>query len=381
MSAFRIRIVQPTILEYRLGLYAGLFKRYGDRIEVWAADKDGPDVSVPLNGISTDYNHPIIHIGPLIWQRNLSVKGMARGDVLVICSDIHNLSVMLLALRARLRGIRVVCWGHHWTAGGKMWRVRVRLFMARMLSDVYLCYTKTGIDFLCGLGFDRKRVFATGNTIDQNPIKVAMGHWDEGRIRRFKEEVGILDKKLLLVCGVLRPKMKLHQLFEALADERLRRRNVVVAIIGDGDERDSNEALVKQLGVSDNVIWVGSTRDQEVMAPWFLSAIAFVYPGAIGLSILHSMSYGLPVVVHGNVEHQMPEFEIMENGQTGVLFEEDSVSDLADKICWMIEHPESVQKMREYCKNKAWSEYTMEKMVASYAAALEGAALTSVATR
>ena len=82
MSAFKIRIIQPTILEYRVGLYAGLAKRYGNRMEIWAAEKDGVDVSVPLNGINTDYTHSFIHIGPLLWQKRLSLKGLSKGDVL-----------------------------------------------------------------------------------------------------------------------------------------------------------------------------------------------------------------------------------------------------------------------------------------------------------
>ena len=374
MSAFKIRIIQPTILEYRVGLYAGLAKRYGNRMEIWAAEKDGVDVSVPLNGINTDYTHSFIHIGPLLWQKRLSLKGLSKGDVLVICSDIHNLSVMLLALRAKTKGVRVVCWGHHWTAGGRMWRVKIRLMIAKAISDVYLCYTKTGIDFLCRLGFDGTRVFATGNTIDQIPIGKATGHWNDENLRLFKEECGISGKVLLLVCGVLRPKMRLHQLIEAIADKRLMDRDIMVAIIGDGVEKERNVALARQLKVEDKVIWVGATRDQEVMAPWFLSATAFVYPGAIGLTILHSMSYGLPVVVHGNKEHQMPEFEVMEDGLTGILFEENSVDDLARKILWICENVESIKKMKDYCRNKAWNEYTMDQMVANYAGAIECAA-------
>ena len=86
------------------------------------------------------------------------------------------------------------------------------------------------------------------------------------------------------------------------------------------------------------------------------------------------MSYGLPVVVHGNEEHQMPEFEVMEDGLTGILFEENSVDDLARKILWICDNGEFINKMKDYCRRKAWNEYTMDQMVANYAEAIECAA-------
>ena len=42
---------------------------------------------------------------------------------------------------------------------------------------------------------------------------------------------------------------------------------------------------------------LGSIYDEIELAPWFLTADAFVYPENIGLSILHAFGYGLPVRV------------------------------------------------------------------------------------
>ena len=65
----------------------------------------------------------------------------------------------------------------------------------------------------------------------------------------------------------------------------------------------------------DSIRWLGALYEQEVMAPWFLSAKVFVYPGYIGLSIMHAMGYGLPVITHDNMDNQSPEVAALRNGK------------------------------------------------------------------
>jgi glycosyltransferase involved in cell wall biosynthesis len=107
------------------------------------------------------------------------------------------------------------------------------------------------------------------------------------------------------------------------------------------------------------------------MAPWFLNAKGFVYPGSVGLSILHAMSYGLPVIVHDNSEHQMPEYEIMEDGNTGLCFKEDSVDSLVEKMVVMKEDSNLRNRMSKIAKDYALSKYSMEAMVNNFSEALD----------
>lgn len=368
---FRIRIFQPIVPEYRVALFEGIGKRYKGRAEIWASPNIGHDISYPLQELPYDYNHEFRRVGPFQWQTGFSLKGLRRGDVIVVCGDVHQLSSLWIALLARIMRIRVVWWGHHWTANTKMSRVKIRLWFAKRLSDVYLCYTRTGIDFLETHGFSRDRLFATGNTVNQVPIKAAINAWDEKALAAFRKKWDLDGKVLLLICSVLRAKVRLPQLIQALSDRRLQERRVVLAIIGDGPEEVNCRKYADELGVADNIIWVGATRDQHVMAPWFMTAKAFVYPGPIGLSILHSLSYGLPVIAHGTKEHQMPEFEIMEDGKTGLMFEENSVADMTEKIVWAIDNPIAMSEMGAYSRQKAWHDYSMDAMIANYSAAIE----------
>lgn len=368
---FKIRIFQPIVPEYRVALFEGLGECYCDRIEVWADKGSGQDKSYPLRRMRYDYNHPFKKLGSFVWQKGLSLKGLHKGDVIVVCGDARQLSSLWIALKAKCCGIAVVWWGHHRTATSSDIAVRIRLAVAKRLSDVFLAYTRTGIVFLATSGFERDRVFATGNTIDQTPIKAAIAAWTPEKLARFQDEQGIKGKKVLVCCSVLRPKVRLDLAIRALASDRLF--DVTLVVIGDGCEKESYQGLAAELGLADRIKWIGATRDQMVIAPWFLSAKVFVYPGSIGLSILHSFSYGLPVVTHRNANHQMPEFEVMEDGRTGGCFEEGNVEDMERKLYWLLSDESARLRMSRYCKALAFEKYSMGNMVANYCDAIEAA--------
>ena len=368
-DGFKIRIFQPIVPEYRVALFDGVAERYDGRVEIWAAERIGSDVSYSLTKMRYDYAHQLKKIGPFVWQKRLSLKGLQKGDVAVVCGDVRQLSSLWIALQAKRRGIAVVWWGHHRTATSSDIAVKVRLAIAKKMSDLFLAYTRTGIEYLSACGFKRDRVFATGNTIDQTPIRAAITEWTPGKLATFQETQGIKGKNVLVCCSVLRPKVRLDLAIKALASEALS--DVWLTVIGEGSEKEAYQALATELCVADRIKWIGATRDQMVMAPWFMSAKAFIYPGSIGLSILHSFSYGLPVVTHGNVNHQMPEFEVMEDGCTGCCFEEGNVADLVRKLRLLLSDEEARLRMSKYCKSLAFEKYSMRQMVMNYCDAVD----------
>jgi len=97
-----------------------------------------------------------------------------------------------------------------------------------------------------------------------------------------------------------------------------------LTIIGDGPDRERLVALSgDQLGKS--IFMLGALHNEEDLAPYFLGADLFLLAGAAGLSINHSLNYGLPVVAFprsrsGPFHH--PEIEYLIHGRTGWLAED-----------------------------------------------------------
>ena len=365
MKTYKVRIIQPIVPEYRKALFDGLAEKYGDAIDIVAAASSGRDVSVPLEKMRYDYSHSFIRIGPFLWQKGLSLAGLSRGDVIVVCGDIHNLSALLMVACARLKGIRIVWWGHHVSAMADERRVWIRLFIARFLADVYLCYTDAGISYLLSHGFKAGRVFATGNTIDLKAVQRGKDKWDG--VRKFGE------KKTLLFCGVLREKVRVDVLLKSLKILSGKRNDLHCVVIGSGEMEAAWKNMAKEMGIDSQVTWTGEIRGQDKLAPWFLSADLFVYPGRIGLSIIHAFSFGLPVVLNDNKNNHGPEYEAFKPGENGWSFRENDEIDLARQIEAALHDPDL--RLKGTCgESYVFGNYSMERMIERTTEAIEAAA-------
>lgn len=367
---FKIRIFQPLVRAYRIALHDGLAAHYGDRIELWAADV--PGASVPLKRMRYDYNHPMLRFGPFAWQRGLNLKGLSKGDVVIINGDLHQLSSLLIAIEARLKGIGVVWWGLHKMPNQNKFFLAVRKRVMMRLASTILFYNKSGIEWLKSEGYDTSHVFATGNTIDQASIKAALAEWTEERLAEFQRKEGLIGHRVVLTCSRIIEKQRLHEAIEALSKKPLAREGTLLVVIGDGPLKDDCQRLAERLGVSSRIRWLGAIFDERDMAPWFLSAKAFTYPGPVGLAILKALSYGLPAVL--NDTHNSTEAEIMENGKTGLLFKEHDTEDLARTLDELMSDEGRREKMSEYSRKVAFENYSMDMMINNFSAAIEDAA-------
>jgi len=101
-------------------------------------------------------------------------------------------------------------------------------------------------------------------------------------------------------------------------------------IIGGGDLMHIIQ-LSKDSGVYKRVLFAGEKYGREIHN-LFLDADVFVYPGGIGLSCLHALSFGLPVITSDNFTEHGPELELLIPGYNGDFFLNDSPNDLAIKI-------------------------------------------------
>lgn len=368
-----VDIVQPIVPEYRVALFDGLAEVTELDIAVQASQRMGRDASVPLRKAAYDYKHSMVCIGrlPLFWQCGLRLRNARkRGDVLVVCGDLHQISSLPLILRARAKGIGVIWWGHHVSAKPKALFVALRLMIARIMADCMLCYTEQGRTFLVNRGFAPNRVFATGNTIDLSKVEEATHTWEPGKLAVFKRTHGIEGSDVLLFCSVLRKKTRLDVLIRALAELKRRGNNPKCVIIGDGEMREVCQRLADDIGVANQIIWTGAIRDQMMLAPWFLSASIFVYPGPIGLSLIHAFSYGLPVVVNDNTSNHGPEYAIFSNGENGMAFREDDPVDLACVVEHMLSDPARMKRMGNVGRTTIFQDYSMSQMVCRFKEAI-----------
>lgn len=379
IQRFHLLIVQPTVPHYRkefFGLLANAVAPVTVMLRAAPTIPGGPS-SIPTTALpNVDYHadFPICSLiaGRLYWQRHLSLEGLSAGDVVVLSGNPRFLSNYFLFWQARRRGVGVVWWGHGWSSTSGPFTAWIRRSLMRF-ADVLLLYTDAERDRFIELGFSPQHVFATNNAIGSGEIGEAKRYWTPARLQRFHEERRLADRDLLLFCGRLTVKSDFLLLLDAFSRVAKRRPTVTLAVVGDGELRASAKNCSELLGISDRIIWLGEVHEESQLAPWFLSAKALVYPGSIGLSLLHAFSYGLPVITHGTRHRHNPEIAALEHRVNGLTFDIGDAVSLAASIKELLDDSRRRKLMSEAAARTVQHKYSTRWMVNGFVEAVHAA--------
>jgi glycosyltransferase involved in cell wall biosynthesis len=334
-------VVQPVVPHYRVPFFRQLLGDTNLDVEIHASmaiplSEDPVSVGWTDRRLVTDHRCLAFFGGRVFWQCGLHLGAhYERGDVVVLSGNPRFLSNLPLLVAAKKRGVAVVWWGQGWSATSSPMRTAVRRWLMR-LTDIVLVYSEPEAAELVALGFDPVRVFSANNAIDQEPLCRAKATVSRAVLATFQEANDLLGRRVLLFCGRLTVKCQLEVALAALRLVQQADPTVALVVIGDGPHRDRLQELASSLGLGDGVRFVGAVFEEAELAPWFMSAEVFVYPGAVGLSLLHAFGYGLPVITHGNRKHQMPEFHALSPGANGLVFAEGDVKSLAGAIMQLL---------------------------------------------
>jgi len=98
-----------------------------------------------------------------------------------------------------------------------------------------------------------------------------------------------------------------------------------------------NPVLLHVIGFSlnlnhKNIIFHGPENDESKIAKIANRCKIFVYPGDVGLSIVHAMYYGLPSIIYNRKKSHMPEHCYFKDNRDGLTFKYGDYKDLANSI-------------------------------------------------
>jgi len=104
-------------------------------------------------------------------------------------------------------------------------------------------------------------------------------------------------------------------------------------IVGGGEPEGENlEKLVLGLDIKERVYFYGPCYDEILNSKFIMLSQCCVSPGNVGLTAIHSLSLGTPVITHENLYNQGPEAESIIPNRTGFFFKENDTSSLSGCI-------------------------------------------------
>lgn len=380
----RLTVCEPALARYRVPTWRELASRPGIDFHL-EYTSDGHVPNVEPDGFSAHYtpSRPLWKRPELFWHPGtLRTMDHRPADVLVLNWNIRNISVWAAIAKARARRLGVVLFGHGVSKNDSWMRRSVRNALGGM-GDCLLVYSESVRSRLLDEGFDPQRVFVAPNSVDQTDIQRARLDWlarpdDLAAFRREHK----LDEggPVLIFCARLEPLRRLDLLLDAMPRVAERHPGVRLIVIGGSkDAAFEAELRAKATGLgalAERVRFLGAIYGEPSLAPWFLSSDLMVFPSHMGLSVLHAMGYGVPVLTCDNASRHGPEFDVIQNAfdpgverPNGATFADADLDALVDRLDNLLSDRERLRLLSAHALATATDDYSIPRMVDGFVAA------------
>jgi glycosyltransferase involved in cell wall biosynthesis len=352
-----ILIVYHFIALYRKSVFEKLIQ--SDHYEViFACDKVSKE---NIRVVDKDFflNKQFVHLRNywfknFLWQKNL-LKTIILGkyDACIFLADPNFLSTWLSIIICKVRGIKVIFWTHGFIRDNSF-KSKIKKFYFK-LADGLLLYGDNAKLNLVNKGLDKNKLFTIYNSLDyENQKKIR----DSVSLKSFDKSIFFKNPflKQIVFIGRLTPQKKLGNLIKLVVELEKYEIKVNLLFIGDGPQKDKLKALVDSSSLEGRVHFYGQTYSEEEIAPLIMSSDVCISPGEIGLTAMHILGYGVPVITHNDEFNQMPEYESVIDGYTGRLFKYNSFDSLLNVTIDFFKNP--IPDVKHNCLSVIEANYT-----------------------
>ena len=166
------------------------------------------------------------------------------------------------------------------------------------------------------------------------------------------------EAPILGVVSRLEPIKGMDLVVPAFAEVLKKFPEVRLLVVGDGSLRATMERQAEELGCADRITWVGR-QPQEELPQWYGQMDVVLMPSrseGFGLTAIEAMVNGC-VVVASEVGG-LP--EVVRDGVCGLLHRTEDVSDMAAKVCMLLDDSELYERLRSQSLHDV-EKYSFEK--------------------
>lgn len=312
---------------------------FGDKMD----DVKKMDYSI-LSHFKKEVENKVFIRKPIYYQRGVLSLLKENYTTYLMLGEIYCLSTWLMLLLAKFSKKKIYLWSHGWYGReSKIKTIIKKLFFS--LSDGTFLYGNYARQLMIKEGLKESKLFVIHNSLAYDEQVAIREELKPSRIYndRFKNNF-----RNLIYVGRLNKIKRLDLLLNAVAVLKSQSLDMNLTLIGDGEMKDELIKQVKQLGL-DHVWFYGACYDEKELSVLIYNSDLCVSPGNIGLTAIHAMVYGTPVVTHNNFPYQMPEFEAIIDGKTGTFFKFENYYSLAESIKYWFTITTDREKVRQKC--------------------------------
>jgi glycosyltransferase involved in cell wall biosynthesis len=224
--------------------------------------------------------------------------------------------------------------------------------------DSFIAISQEIVDGLKGDGICTEKIKRITNFVDTARFSPA----NEDERERLKKMLSLEGKFVINFTGRIVARKGIDILINTFAKNKELLSSAIFIIAGTGPDEGRIKNLVLELGINENVRFLGHTSEP---VKYYQTSDIFVLPSfAEGMpnSLLEAMACGLPAVASkiGGV------VDIVEDGKSGILFDSGDVSGLASAMIKLLNDAELRQRLGDEARKRIVEGFSIDRIADEY---------------
>lgn len=293
-----------------------------------------------------------------------------KPEIVISVFNVGNLNIYLLFLLKPFMNFKIILWsfGYDPARGfdpGNNFTDKIRLMLSQK-ADAVIFYWDKGRETVSEFSEKTDHYFTAPNTLDTDRLFELKNEFDIKGKELIKNELGIQQKYNFIYTGRLLKDKEVDILLKAFSVIEKKRTDCRLTIIGDGPESSALKIIAEELNLK-KVFFLNEILDEEITWKWIYAGDVYVMPGRLGLSVVHSFSFGTPVISQNKEGHFHGEgVGYLKNGVNGFLVKDGDINELAEKMEYIICDESISAKFRENAFSTAVNDCSIQKMMEGF---------------
>lgn len=286
-------------------------------------------------------------ISNFYWQKNAIALIKKKYNYYILTGEPFCLSTWYILIAAKFKKKKTILWTHGWYGNESIIKKIIKKIFFKLSSHILL-YGDYAKDLMIENGFNENKLTTIYNSLDYET---------QLNTRRKLKKTLIYqsyfhdNSPVIIFTGRIQKVKRLDLLIEAIyvlkTTENI---NCNLVIVGDEVEQTNISKVISKYNLSKQIWLYGGCFDENIIGELIYNADLCVSPGNVGLTAIHSLMYGTPVVTHDNFSMQMPEFESIIKNTNGAFFKENNINSLVENIKnWISISANNRENIRNNC--------------------------------
>ena len=295
------------------------------------------------------------------WMSGMSQVLSLKYTHYIVTGDVSYILNWLILIYAFFTRRKVYCWCHGLKSYTSIWYARKQSQLFFNSMDGILLYNNYNIQFMKQNGI-HSPIHVIHNSLNTTIQTDLYNQLESSDI--YTSHFGN-NYPVAVFIGRIQKRMKVQYLVEATDILRKKGINVNLVIVGAYMDGVDVKKMVHDKNMQKQVWFYGSSFDEQNNSKLLYNADVCVAPGTVGLTAIHSLSYGTPCITHDNHSSTGPEFESIIPGKTGDFFKENDVEDLAKVMeKWLGLPKDQRETIRHSCRKEVEKNWSISSQIA-----------------